>query len=379
MQLRSIDCHEFEGQPRDWHLHSTSFGQINLIAGKNAAGKTRILNVINNVAQSLSGTRRAPYKHVKFRIDFTDDPGIEHRYELEFKDSEIKRERYVVDNKILVDRKESGEGQIRAEEIGKWMSFQAPATELAAVNRRDKIQHPFFENLFDWARSVSHFSFATNQERTTLLAISANKEKKTSEVSQPENAGAILRKALEEHEREFKELLFEDLRKLDYHCEDVGLDVPDDLVAMGGSPPLGIYLKEHDLGSRTSQLNMSDGMFRALSLLIRLNYAVLTKKRACILVDDVGEGLDFSRSKNLIPLLIDKAKNHGFQLIMTTNDVFVMNSVPLDYWSVVSRRGGNVTVINRQTSPKAFDEFKFVGLSNFEFFASEYFRVSESK
>ena len=110
------------------------------------------------------------------------------------------------------------------------------------------------------------------------------------------------------------------------------------------------------------------GMFRCLALIINVNYSVMTHQAECILIDDIGEGLDCERSVNLIKLLIRKCNQHRFQLIMTTNNRFVMNEVALKHWRIIDRRGGIVSLLNSQNSKKAFDEFKYLGLSNFDFF-----------
>ena len=114
-------------------------------------------------------------------------------------------------------------------------------------------------------------------------------------------------------------------------------------------------------------------MFRTLALLIHINYLVLSDTNSTVLIDDIGEGLDYERSSNLISLLTNKAQNSKLQLIMTTNDKFVMNKVPLEYWSILIRDSNSVRIINKNNSPKVFEEFKYVGLNNFEFFESGYF------
>jgi hypothetical protein len=91
----------------------------------------------------------------------------------------------------------------------------------------------------------------------------------------------------------------------------------------------------------------------------------MAKKSTCILIDDIGEGLDFDRSCRLIDLLRKKAKESNIQLILSTNDRFVMNRVPLEEWSVLQRRGSHVRVRNYENSRELFEEFKFTGLSNF--------------
>ena len=49
-----------------------------------------------------------------------------------------------------------------------------------------------------------------------------------------------------------------------------------------------------------------------------------------------------------------------------------MNAVPLEDWAVLHRKGGICKVYNYNNSREAFEEFKFTGLSNFDFFATNF-------
>ena len=138
----------------------------------------------------------------------------------------------------------------------------------------------------------------------------------------------------------------------------------------------GLNVKECDLDDTTDQREMSQGMFRAFSLLIQLNYSLLNKIPTCILIDDIGEGLDYDRSRKLIELVIQKISNSSIQVIMTTNDKFVMNAVPLEYWSVIKRVKNKSFFYNYKNSRESFDEFKYTGMSNFDFLTSEYYITS---
>ena len=103
-----------------------------------------------------------------------------------------------------------------------------------------------------------------------------------------------------------------------------------------------------------------------------MNYSILAKTSNCLLIDDIGEGLDFERSSIHISLLRQKASNSDVQLIMATNDRFVMNSVPLESWSVLRRDGNHVRVNNYQNSAKLFDRFKKTGLANFDLLTTDF-------
>jgi ABC-type Mn2+/Zn2+ transport system ATPase subunit len=118
---------------------------------------------------------------------------------------------------------------------------------------------------------------------------------------------------------------------------------------------------------------MSQGMFRALSLIIQITFNTLKKLSTTILIDDIGEGLDFERSAKLINLLVELAeKNDNIQLIMSTNDRYVMNNVPFKYWQLIDRKGCVCKVYNYRNSQEIFDEFKYTGLNNFDFLATDF-------
>ena len=142
---------------------------------------------------------------------------------------------------------------------------------------------------------------------------------------------------------------------------------------------LTLSAKESELAAPTEQFDMSQGMFRALSLIIQLTYASQALKPGCILIDDIGEGLDFERSNALIRLVIDRCKESLTQLIMTTNDRFVMNSVPLENWILLDRKLGKSIVYSYANSKAILDEFREIGLSNFDFLASDFVNRSKDK
>jgi ABC-type multidrug transport system ATPase subunit len=105
-----------------------------------------------------------------------------------------------------------------------------------------------------------------------------------------------------------------------------------------------------------------------------VNYYILGGHKGFVIIDDIGEGLDFSRAKQLVQLLIKKAGASGIQLIMSTNDSFIMNAVEIENWAVIMREGNKISLYNYENSREIFEEFKFTGLNNFDFYASEFFK-----
>ena len=379
MKIKSISYSQYDESSRKWSLSDLTLNSVNLVVRRNASGKTKILNLVNSLARLLAGETKLVYVSGNWDVAFEHE-GKLLRYVLQYDDAKVKNEQFVFDGKEYLFRGEGGFGKLFAMKQGALVEFQAPEDELAAVVRRDSLQHPFFEPLHEWGKSVLHFSFgrALGKDNFAVIAKNALQEVNPKDT---EAVVAIYRKAESEFTDEFKRMVKDDMASLDYEIEDVGTKSPVSIVINTpfAGQLVGLYVKEKTLPDITDQFEMSQGMFRVLSLIVQLNYAVLSQKPRCILIDDVGEGLDFERACALIDTLMRKAKEFPVvQLIMATNDRFVMNRVPLSTWSVLHRDGGSVRVFNYQNSKKRFDEFKFTGLNNFDFFATDFVKEGEN-
>jgi AAA15 family ATPase/GTPase len=113
-------------------------------------------------------------------------------------------------------------------------------------------------------------------------------------------------------------------------------------------------------------------MLRTLSVLIFMEYHVHNNKSSTILIDDLGEGLDYERATKLGKLIVEKLENSNIQFIATSNDSFLMDVVPIKYWNILQRDGNTVKALNYQNSKEQFDKFRMTGLSNFDLFSSDY-------
>ena len=289
----------------------------------------------------------------------------------------------MVDNVIKLKRGTSGEGWIFAEKENKQIEFQTPENQLAVVARRDTIQHPFFEPLHQWAGSLYHYSFGTSLGREHFAFFVENGGD-NSKVDSKDSSKvvAIFRRGKKEFGPNFVDSVRQDFTSVGYSVDKIGIAPPHGMKVTGTIPISGelsgLYVQESDLPAITDQHSMSQGMFRALTSIVQVNYSVLADTPSCILVDDIGEGLDFDRSCNLIDVLMQKAKISSVQLVMATNDRFVMNRVPLEAWSVVDRKGNHVEIRDYTNSKEIFDNFKFTGLNNFGFLAFDYLHAGET-
>jgi len=371
MRLRKIQYSEYEGTPQEWVLEEFLLSDVNLLVGKNASGKTRVINVIHNLSLAIGG--RLPLTLGIFRLEFEHDSEVI-KYELEKREDKVFREVFSRGSSTLLERRAGGFGRIHANALGKELDFQSPEDQLAIVSRRDKLQHPFFEPIHEWAQSVYCYRFGTTlgQQHVAVFVAKGLVPVVPVDAKNPDTVVGMYRDGEKRFGEAFAEAVRQDLAKVGYSIEKVGLMTPTRVQFTGPGELMGLYVKEEDLPGETDQTSMSQGMFRALSLLVQVNYAILANKPSCILVDDIGEGLDFERSCGLIDVLMSRAKSSAVQLIMATNDRFVMNRVPLEAWSVLCRKSGRVSVRNYQNSKDLFDRFSATGLSNFDFLAFDY-------
>jgi hypothetical protein len=283
----------------------------------------------------------------------------------------------VIDSHNKLVRGPGGGGEIYAVKEGKYMKFQASPSELACVNRRDNVQHPFFEDLYKWGKNLRfyHFGGKFGQSNYAVLSEDKEKEEKDLDLKETGKTVAIFKKGQEKYPNKFVNNIRTDMSKVGFDFDSISVGPPTSVVFEQGvfKQPQGILVRESDLKGTTDQNSMSQGMFRALSLVIQLNYSFLASVPSCILIDDIGEGLDYERSSALIKLLIHKAKESSVQLIMSTNDRFVMNNAPLEYWSIMQRFANESKIYNYISSRKRFEDFELTGLNNFDFFTSEFF------
>ncbi len=60
-------------------------------------------------------------------------------------------------------------------------------------------------------------------------------------------------------------------------------------------------------------------------------------------------------------------------MIITSNDRFLINAIDLSCVNLLKREGHVVKAFNKRNNKKAFKEFKYTGLNNFDFFSGEFY------
>jgi len=374
MYLRKFSFRENAGQKIEWLIDNVNLGEINLVVGKNSSGKTRTLNALSDLVGMITGKGTTATGPVSYELLFKNSDDLM-KYELAYDLETIHSERLYVGKEVVMERGEEGKGKVKYEATpgSMFLDFEIPHDQLATFAKRDRLQHPFMETVHGWAVSLRRFNFSGDLGKTRY-ALKSSFESKEVDWTDTTNSLVPVISVAEEEYRQFHELVLNDMQKIGYDLEEFGVIHFSERYGGSSQDRYAVYTTEKGLQKQVTQRDMSQGMFRAFSVLLQINYYLLCGNKGLIIIDDIGEGLDFSRAKHLVKVLISRATDSGIQLIMSTNDSFIMNAVDIENWAVIMREGHKISLYNYENSKEIFEEFKFTGLNNFDFYASEFFK-----
>lgn len=356
MLLESVQyCEYNHGSGNPWDLLELNLQQKNLIVGKNAAGKSRTVNLIASLGAFI-GNAPLRYEDCQWQLQWKRSDGSTFCYELEVLNGSITKEKISIGDKVKLDRT-TDKTTLYSETNKKDETISPPSDKLTLHVRRDTAAYPYFEELIDWAKGLVAIRFGnTNPLNISLLPPGYNG------IVQDLNA---LPGILERINKESLNSIINDFNELGYHLDSAetnfNLFVQQKIVDF----------KESGINMPIPQMQISAGMFRSFALIAAIFHALaILKSPSLILIDDLCEGLDFDRSTALTKLIFRMAEEKGFQLIATSNDRFLMNAVDVRLWNILKREGHRVKATNYINSKEVFDDFKYKGLNNFDLFTS---------
>lgn len=305
MTLKSLTYSEFEDDPRHWSIEHTEFEGINLMVGRNSTGKTRILNVIFSICRIISGVHTKAFNSGNFFIEVELDEKL-YSYEISFQKAKVIQESLLVDGVERLSRDAVGEGLVYFASEDKSIPFQIDPEVIAIQNKNDRLQHPFINDLAQWASSVRLYNFGSDFGKSRLMqqptADLTGSVGLVAIIDADNTVGAYIN-GYQRFNQEFDKAIIRDMGKLGYHLEEVAAEPLDQLGLGLPASLLGLITVERDLGLlRNPQMGMSQGMFRAMALIIHINLAIFSKEQKLLLIDDIGEGLDYERATEIIDL-----------------------------------------------------------------------------
>ncbi len=226
--------------------------------------------------------------------------------------------------------------------------------------RRDLVHYPYLEDFIEWAKNIKGYSFSGIKNDQIMVPENPS--------IQLETLGAVPYILQEiQNDKPIIDKIIEDLNFIGYPVESVtSIGVPQ----MGIQNLFMVSLKETDLQCKTEQGLMSQGMYRALCLTVLFEYLLAKVTSGTVIIDDLGEGLDFERSTKLTKFLLNKNISSKFQVIITSNDRFLINTVDMKNINFLTRKGHIVKAANYSNNKKLFDKYLLSGLNNFDLLQS---------
>jgi len=361
---------EFSYDDGNWKLENLRLKDVNLLVGRNAVGKSRTLTKIAHFGRYIEQKTSLMGRDWKIKFINSNKQVIDYKISLDTSDELIGEghiklrakkiifEELKIDNELVLLREYIEDENISRAKLKSYISGEfdevyPPDYRLLLHVRRDTKNYPYLEEIVSWGQECYGFKFGYSNRYS--MASQYNQS-----LVSPEIAPVFL-KGFNDLE---KKQIITDINSLGYNFDKITIEDEHKSIPL-------VILSEKNVGS-VPQYELSQGLQYTLALLSQLQNLISQQKPATILIDDLCEGLDYERAIKLGKLIFEKCKNSNIQLIATTNDNFIMDVVDLEHWNLLMREGSTVTAINYDTHRQLFDDFRFTGLSNFDFFSSDY-------
>lgn len=346
----------FKYRSQNWILDGLTFGESNLIVGKNSSGKSKALEALSSVISIISQRSQIDAQsNLETEISLMDSNDNQIIYSFGLCDKEVSSEKLLFNGRIIINRSDS-EAVMDGERV------YPPRDMLLIHVRRDLQKYPIIEELINWSEEAVIRSFIHNENpnHDELYEIIAR--------FTPEMKNHLVKMA---NQVGFPISQIDTFDNLANRIVDITLPYTTELKL--------VLIREEGVESMLFLRDLSSGMYRTILLLILIEQLINLDHPALIAIDDLGEGLDYSRATQVGRLLFDICREKKIQIVATSNEEFMMNIVDISNWNILVRKGDHVKSITSNLCPEYFEEFKFSGLDNFDFFTSDFLsRISSN-
>lgn len=326
-----------------WRVEELSLNHQNLIVGLNSVGKSKTVSAIGHVASFIKGDMDAA-------DDFSCSLILENGNRLEYSFE-------VAGGQVLAEvLKKNGTPLIQREQFSAKMyddMVSPPESKLLIQVRRDTKLYPEIEEIVQWAEHTSLFVFSNITTAPNSLSPYTISDEPRLPVM-------------------FGKISIEQRGQLISYMRDLGYKIDNIVEYERSSGAKSLHIFENGIETPLRPSDLSNGMFRVFCVLLYMLYCSTLSEARCLMIDDMGEGLDYMRSTKLGKIMYEYCEKNHIQLIATSNDCFLMDSVDLQHWNILRREGNRVFTINASNSPALFEKFQRTGLSNFDILSSNF-------
>ncbi len=351
MKILSID---YKGE--DMSFEDLNLGQINLFVSQNGVGKSRLLRKVYDILACLFYQTPISGKY-DFRIEF-----LNHKKEFgcynvatEVENGKISYSEYLkINNDKLFIRLPKEPVFMYNSLTNQADEHNIPFDKLAISVIRDTKKYPLIEEFLNDRINFNQLQVGLVTAVNVYNKDFFNKAWKNINITEA-----------------YYDLSAADKNKAKDALISIGYNVAE-MYAVKVQNEYELCIREADLKNALQINQLSQGMLRAVYLVIDILHYTSIRENMLYLIDDITEGLDYARAKKLGKWVFDTCQERGAQLIATTNDSFLMKVIDIEYWNILNRKGDEIQCLNYKNSKEVFDEFAFTGLSNFDLFSSNF-------
>ena len=347
---------EYTDHAKGWRLEPVEFSNLNLLVGVSGVGKTKILNAILNLKKIAHGES---LNGVEWKITFTTKENNEYQWSGEFEtkiiseinfiyesntddEPEITRESLFLGKDLLVQRVRN-KIEFQGKELPKLSAFES----VIELFKNEDIIEPVWngfqninfsdENIVS-QKQIYHVPFSTllSKYHTEQEIIESGLRAQVKLALVYRNVPNLFNEIKDKFIQVFPTV--EDI-KIEPFNEQSSQDIPNTFQEF----PF-VHIKEKGVDPWIDQGEVSSGMYRTL---ISISEIYLSPNGSLIIVDEFENSLGI----NCIDAVTEDLKDlvlgdRDLQFILTSHHPYIINNIPMDYWKIVSRRGGVVTVRN---------------------------------
>ncbi|MGM9675788.1 MAG: hypothetical protein ACI3X9_10035 [Bacteroidaceae bacterium] len=339
----------FRYKEQGWELTDLSpLHSVNLLVARNATGKTRTIRALQNVTSFMQMKETFLGIHtfeadLKYRDMMKPDWKMDYSFKLN--NGIVEKEELTVNDVMLIKRTKT---------TAKYenQKINPPSEKLVVQIRRDKDLYPEIEQLMIWAEGVTYVS-CSDINPFTIPG--------TGNFINPYNFSELV-----------EALSSVEMKKVLATAKGLGYNIASIKTIEATKGVRLVQVKERTISNEMVDMQLSSGMLRTLYLLCFVSVIKHNKKLSMLLIDDLGEGLDYRRSIDLGKIIFEDFAQNGLQLVASSNDAFLMDVVDISNWQILRRKGYKVSTINQVANPDLFRKFRMTGLSNFDLFSSDF-------
>ncbi|WP_414529239.1 AAA family ATPase [Nodularia chucula] len=336
----------------EWRFEPISFSDLTLLVGISGVGKTQILKSIidmQSIAQgkSLNG--------VRWDIDFTSKNDFHYSWSGEFETKKVSKliideeedqrnqfriisEKLILNKKIIIERNNK-EIKFKGKVLPKLSPFKSVIEILSEEEDISPVKNGFNKIIYsDQSSSVDAVHFIKYNplvKKYSSLSLSSIEESNLPTQVKLGLVYSYFPDSFNQIKKHFIDIFSQ--------VQDIKLepDEDEDLPVVLSEYPF-VKIKEKGVEHWINQNQISSGMFRTL---MHISEMYLSSEGTVILIDEFENSLGVNCIDILTELLLE---NRKLQFIITSHHPYIINKIGMEYWKIVTRRGGVVTAKDAQ-------------------------------